>query len=233
MEASRNRDTRLAYEREWRNNNREKIAAWRLKNKQKINEKKRECYRQRTPNQVRADKIVRREWAAAHPELMASYKKQWKLANPKKLKRKYEGRTAKQLKAHARQEMERRRRDPEKASALHAATYRRRQERALRDPEYRKLLQDRSMRSRYKRLYGITPEQRAAALEAQDHKCLLCDAPNPTATDHCHTTGRFRGVLCTGCNVFVGQMEKSEDRLRRALEYIAKHVAILDGSKAR
>jgi hypothetical protein len=53
----------------------------------------------------------------------------------------------------------------------------------------------------------------------QDGKCLICKEREAVAIDHCHTTGKVRGLLCLGCNTFLGHIE-SEGRLAAALEYL-------------
>ncbi len=62
--------------------------------------------------------------------------------------------------------------------------------------------------------YYITLEEKTAMWEAQDRKCALrgCDLPvahgRNSHLDHCHTTGKIRGVLCQPCNMLVGRYEK-------------------------
>jgi hypothetical protein len=43
-------------------------------------------------------------------------------------------------------------------------------------------------------------------LEQQGNKCALCDV-FPTAVDHCHTTGKVRGLLCHCCNMVLARVE--------------------------
>lgn len=78
-------------------------------------------------------------------------------------------------------------------------------ERKKRDPS----LYDRiEWKSKLKRLYGITPEQYHEMLANQGGVCAICGthkrrANRPTerlSVDHCHRTGRVRGLLCTRCN---------------------------------
>lgn len=61
------------------------------------------------------------------------------------------------------------------------------------------------------RRYGITLEQYELMLEHQGSRCAICGLPHeesrPLAVDHCHATGRVRGLLCTGCNVALGYFE--------------------------
>ena len=73
----------------------------------------------------------------------------------------------------------------------------------------------RRMRSEYNlwRRYGVTLHELALMIDAQGTKCR-CGRPLLTHNrklihiDHCHDTGRVRGVLCAGCNRRVGTVEK-------------------------
>ena len=74
----------------------------------------------------------------------------------------------------------------------------------------------RSMRSRrdlLKKKYGISLEDFDMMLEKQDFSCALCKTKKPKGhsnqwhVDHCHTTGRIRGLLCSQCNTVLGQYE--------------------------
>lgn len=51
--------------------------------------------------------------------------------------------------------------------------------------------------------YGITTEDYNRILEEQNGKCAVCGKPPKTtrlAVDHCHKTGKIRGLLCSYCN---------------------------------
>lgn len=63
---------------------------------------------------------------------------------------------------------------------------------------------------------GHTPEYFTAKLEEQGGKCGLCPRvldpkARTTHADHCHTTGKPRGVLCNRCNVSLGYAEKQPE----------------------
>lgn len=88
---------------------------------------------------------------------------------------------------------------------------------------------DRSLR----RYYGIGIKEYEALHKIQSGLCAICDKPETAidrhskkprrlAVDHCHTTGRIRGLLCTACNTGIGTLEDDVDRLRRAIHYLQR-----------
>jgi hypothetical protein len=74
------------------------------------------------------------------------------------------------------------------------------------------------------RNWGLTQVQYLAMFEAQDHKCAICGAQaramRALAIDHCHDTGRIRGLLCQDCNMGMGQFADSPDLLEAAARYL-------------
>ncbi len=76
--------------------------------------------------------------------------------------------------------------------------------------------------------YGMTDEELTLFLETRNHRCEACggDARGRNGhVDHAHETGRVRGLLCSGCNVALGQVEESIDRLNALIKYIGEHNA--------
>ncbi|MFD8811901.1 endonuclease VII domain-containing protein [Streptomyces sp. NPDC059627] len=71
-----------------------------------------------------------------------------------------------------------------------------------------------------KRNYNLTEAERDAMIAAQYGLCAIClDAP-PVHVDHCHKTGRVRGVLCFNCNSAIGKLRDKPDAARRAAAYL-------------
>ena len=59
-------------------------------------------------------------------------------------------------------------------------------------------------------------------------KCMICGVDEPTngkalAVDHCHNTGRFRGLLCVSCNAGVGMFKDTPSLLVAAASYLMAH----------
>lgn len=76
-----------------------------------------------------------------------------------------------------------------------------------------------------KKTYDISIEQYNKMLEDQNGVCDICHRPPITkalAVDHCHTTGKIRGLLCSSCNTALGSMQDNTDRLRNAIAYLER-----------
>ncbi len=72
--------------------------------------------------------------------------------------------------------------------------------------------------------FGITIDEYEELAAYQDHVCAICEKPCASgislAVDHCHKTGRVRGLLCKRCNQMLGVMFDSPELLRRAADYL-------------
>lgn len=72
-------------------------------------------------------------------------------------------------------------------------------------------------------LYGLEPEQFDFLMISQKKKCAICRTKFSTKSphvDHCHKTGKVRGLLCRYCNQGLGFFRDSRFRLKRALMYL-------------
>jgi hypothetical protein len=76
--------------------------------------------------------------------------------------------------------------------------------------------------------YNITPEDYQRLLEKQNGVCAICYT-NKTLrrkvgynlfVDHCHTTGKVRGLLCHNCNAGLGHFRDSNSLLENAMRYL-------------
>lgn len=71
--------------------------------------------------------------------------------------------------------------------------------------------------------YGLTLDEFNEMLVLQDYKCALCfGGPDDERlyVDHCHLTGRVRGLLCRRCNFTLGFARDNPDLLRRMATYV-------------
>ena len=58
--------------------------------------------------------------------------------------------------------------------------------------------------------------------KSQDYSCKIClrDVNYNLHVDHCHTTGKVRGLLCSKCNKGLGSFEDNIDSLKAAIDYL-------------
>jgi len=80
--------------------------------------------------------------------------------------------------------------------------------------------------AQYKATYGISLEDYESMLELQDSCCAICDThlhdtgKKRLYVDHCHTTGKVRGLLCQHCNFVLGQARDNISVLESAIVYL-------------
>ncbi len=74
------------------------------------------------------------------------------------------------------------------------------------------------------RLYKMTRDEFYELVERQGGACAICgEEPTPPkrlTVDHDHATGRFRGLLCGGCNAGLGNLQDEPELLESALRYL-------------
>lgn len=71
--------------------------------------------------------------------------------------------------------------------------------------------------------YGITLTQLEEMAATQGGACAVCKVALTTPhIDHCHTTGKIRGLLCLTCNAGIGLLRDDPALLRRAVEYLER-----------
>jgi Recombination endonuclease VII len=73
-----------------------------------------------------------------------------------------------------------------------------------------------------KRRYGISRADYAALLARQGGVCAICGKPpeKTLCVDHCHSTGRIRGLLCRKCNFGLGCYAEDQAAMIAALAYL-------------
>lgn len=63
----------------------------------------------------------------------------------------------------------------------------------------------------------------------QSGLCAICNLPETSskctylAVDHCHKTGKIRGLLCNGCNRALGMLGDTLAGVEKAVEYLRKN----------
>lgn len=88
--------------------------------------------------------------------------------------------------------------------------------------------------------FGLTIEEFRRLFEEQQNLCAICNQPetriftgrganagqmkvSKLCVDHCHETGKVRGLLCHDCNTAIGKMKDDVQRLQLAIDYLKKH----------
>lgn len=90
----------------------------------------------------------------------------------------------------------------------------------------------RDRRVRVAARYGLTLQEWTDLAEEQGRRCAVCRrhehviGAKGLVVDHCHVTGRVRGLLCSGCNAALGLMRDDETVLRAAIDYLAQHQGV-------
>jgi hypothetical protein len=76
-----------------------------------------------------------------------------------------------------------------------------------------------------RRWFGLTMAEYQAMLKAQGGVCAICGGEEPRegaslAVDHDPISGAVRALLCSRCNIALGQMHDDPERLRLAADYL-------------
>lgn len=79
--------------------------------------------------------------------------------------------------------------------------------------------------------YGISLEEYNRLKDKQNNVCAICGSPEKQthsksgklwnlSVDHCHKTGKVRGLLCVHCNHLLGAAKDNLLVLKRAVNYL-------------
>lgn len=71
--------------------------------------------------------------------------------------------------------------------------------------------------------HNISEENYNELKDIQNSKCYTCSEslnPQNEHIDHCHTTGKVRGLLCRNCNLGLGNFKDNLEVLIKAMEYL-------------
>ena len=78
-------------------------------------------------------------------------------------------------------------------------------------------------KAKLKRNYGISIEAYDAMVIKHNNKCAICHQEHkrrPLNVDHCHTTGKVRGLLCDKCNMALGLLNDSKELINNLGKYL-------------
>lgn len=81
--------------------------------------------------------------------------------------------------------------------------------------------------------YGVTEEQYDAMVETSGGRCYSCwEVPEEDhlgrslVFDHDHKTGKPRGLLCVKCNLALGYVDDSIEKLEKLITYLKTKITI-------
>lgn len=68
---------------------------------------------------------------------------------------------------------------------------------------------------------------REELMREQKGLCAICETPQDAAKrrfaiDHCHKSGKVRGILCSNCNSALGMFKDSIPMMKRAITYLCQ-----------
>ena len=82
-----------------------------------------------------------------------------------------------------------------------------------------------SFANHLKGTYGITPQEHDELMARANNSCEICGKHQSKErkklnVDHCHVTGKIRGILCTRCNSAIATLGDNEEGVQRAVDYL-------------
>ena len=117
-------------------------------------------------------------------------------------------------------------------------------DRKAKDPDFNKHIQKQKQKHRWQYVYKLRPEEVIEIFEAQDGKCRICfssisletSAKNSAHIDHDHKCCSVnassssplcgncnRGLLCSKCNLAIGNFNDDINLLKSAVTYLEKY----------
>lgn len=68
--------------------------------------------------------------------------------------------------------------------------------------------------------YGLEWDDYLALLDEFNHQCAICGESDDICVDHCHESGRVRGILCRLHNSALGSFRDNVEYLTKAIKYL-------------
>lgn len=94
-------------------------------------------------------------------------------------------------------------------------------------PKYSQKQRDYIRNWHLKTTYSITTDDYNDMFIEQGGCCAICGTHQSKLkkilrVDHCHETGRVRGLLCDGCNIALSRMKDNINILQNAIKYLGE-----------
>lgn len=74
----------------------------------------------------------------------------------------------------------------------------------------------------YIRSYGLSEDMAKQLVLDRSGICSICGTATQLVVDHCHTTGKIRGFICSPCNSVLGYARDNTNTLHNAIKYLEK-----------
>lgn len=201
--------------RKWRLKNPGYVQKWQQENQDKVRQ-----YHKRRQSKAEY-KEYQENWRIQNREKCRAYVAKWQSKNISKTKAYRKKRYEDNREESIRRVMEWRLKNKDKVASAKKRHY-------MKDPKKQ------MKKNRINRLkkYGMSPEDFDKMILSQKNRCLICsqefsadntDKAMRASVDHCHKTGRVRGILHGKCNWILGTVEKKKEFFTKAIEYLAKH----------
>lgn len=97
---------------------------------------------------------------------------------------------------------------------------------------YREKNRDRIKNNSYKynikSRYNLSMNEYENMKKSQNNLCKICNGKNKKTTrdrlciDHCHKTGKIRGLICDSCNNGIARFNEDISILKNAIKYLIK-----------
>lgn len=99
---------------------------------------------------------------------------------------------------------------------------------SIRNKAYKLKYPEKYRDSRLRATFGITALHYDQMLAEQNGCCACCGVSQDSlnrklAVDHCHDTDMVRGLLCSNCNLALGQVGDNIEVLQNMIAYLRKH----------
>lgn len=117
-------------------------------------------------------------------------------------------------------------------------------EKKAKSPEFNKRIQKQKQKNRWQYVYKLSPEEVIRMFDIQNGKCYICfslisletSAKNSAHIDHDHECCSVnassssplcgncnRGLLCSKCNLAIGNFNDSIELMKNAIDYLEKY----------
>lgn len=94
--------------------------------------------------------------------------------------------------------------------------------------KHKERLAEKDREYRLKNKFGLTVPEYDNLFETQLGCCAICGVHQDSlsrrlAVDHCHDSGKVRGLLCSNCNTGIGNLRDSIELLQKGVIYLERY----------